>query len=146
MGDRASEDSQRRPITVIDLEEGVVSETGNVNVAAIETAPSRFAYRVGFEGRTLLIASNATYSEHFVARSAGVDIVVFRHSDVAEIGRLLQRIRPRLVVLAQDGMPATVVQIRQHYAGPVQILSAGAHRIHVRERLALDDDIKWPQR
>jgi hypothetical protein len=147
VGNRGLEDTQRRPVTVIDVREGVISETGNVTIAAIETAPSRFAYRVGFEGRSLLIASDVTYSEHFVARSKGVDIVVLRHSDVTETVRLLQRIKPRLAVLSQDGLPATLAQIRQqHYAGVVQLLSPGPHRIQVLERLALDDDIKWPQR
>src|SRR5262249_40097516 len=36
-------DSQRPPFTVIDLQEGVVSEAGKVTVTAIETAPSRLA-------------------------------------------------------------------------------------------------------
>jgi predicted Fe-Mo cluster-binding NifX family protein len=145
IGDRALEDGLR-PFTVIDVREGRVSETGNVTIAAIETARSRFAYRLGFEGRSLLIAGGVTYSDHLVARSEGVDIVVLRHSDVMETIKLLQRLRPRLAVLSPDGMPATIAQIRQRYAGPVQLLGTGAHRIHVRERLALDDDIKRSQR
>jgi hypothetical protein len=60
--------------------------------------------------------------------------------------KLLQRLRPRLAVLSPDGMPATVAQIPRHYAGPAQVRGGGAHRIHVRERLALDDDSKRPQR
>jgi ribonuclease BN (tRNA processing enzyme) len=143
---RALEDKRRRPLTVIDVREGAVSETGNVTVAAIETAPSRLAYRLGFEGRSVLIASDVTYSDHVVSRSKGVDIVVFRHSDITETVRLLQRIRPRLAVLSPDGKPATVAQIREQYAGPIQLFGAGAHRIHVREHLALENDIKEPQR
>src|SRR5262249_51266839 len=144
-GDRALDDTQGRLFAVIDVQEGVVSETGNVTVAAIEMAPSRFAYRLGFEGRSVLIASDVVYSEHFVARSQGVDIVVFRHSDVTETVRLLQRIRPRLAVLSPDGRPATVAQIREQYAGAIQLFGAGAHQIHVLEHLALDD-IKEPRR
>lgn len=145
MGDRASEDRQRRPFTVIDVREGVISETSNVTVTAIEMAPARFAYRLRFEGRSVLIASDAIYSEHVAARSAGGDIVVFRHTDVRDTIRLLQRIKPRLAVLSPDGLPTTVAQIREHYAGPIQLFGAGAHRIHVREHLALDDDVKEPK-
>jgi hypothetical protein len=145
MGDLALE-GPRRAFTVIDVREGVVSEAGDVTITAIQTAPSSFAYRVRFAGRSLLVASDLTYSEHLVARSADVDIAVIRHSDVAETVKLLQRTKPRLAVLSPDGVPATVAQIRQHYAGPLQLLGPGAHRIHVLERLALDDDIKWPQR
>jgi hypothetical protein len=136
------QDWQRRPFTVIDVQEGVVSETGNVVVAAIETAPSRLAYRVGFEGRSVLIASDVSYSDHLVARSAGVDMVVLRHTDLTDTIRLLQRIKPRLAVLSPDGKPLNVAQIREHYAGAIQLFSAGAHRIHVLDSLSLDNDIK----
>jgi hypothetical protein len=145
-GDRALEDGQHWPVSVIELREGVVSETGNVTVAAIETAPSRFAYRVGFESLSVLIASDVTYSEHLVARSQGIDIAVLRHSDVTETATLLQRITPRLAVLSPDGLTATVAQIRQHYRGAIQLFGAGTHRVYVREQLSLDDDIKGPQR
>ena len=144
VGDQALEDNQRRPVTVIGLEEGAISETGNVTIAAIETAPSRFAYRLGFEGRSVLIASDATYSDHVAARSQGVDILVLRHSDVTETVRLLQSIRPRLAVLSPDGKSATVAQIREHYAGALELLSPGTHRIDVFERLAFDRGIHGP--
>jgi hypothetical protein len=90
----------------------------------------------------VLIASDVSYSDHLVARSAGVDVVVFRHTDLTDTIRLLQRIKPRLAVLSPDGKPVTVAQIREHYAGAIQLLSAGAHRIHVLDSLALDNDIK----
>jgi hypothetical protein len=142
VGDQDLRDWQQRPFTVVDVQEGVVSETGNVVVAAIETGPSRLAYRVGFERRSVLIASDVSYSEHLVARSAGIDIVVLRHTDLADTIKLLQRIKPRLAVLSPDGKPATVAQVREHYAGAIQLISAGTHRIHVLEQPALNNDIK----
>ena len=136
VGIRALEDWERRSVTVIDLQEGVVRESDNVTVDVIETAPSRFAYRLGFEGRSVLIASDMTYSEHLVTRSEGVDMVVLRHSDATEAARFLERIRPRLAILSQDGIPASVAQIRAHYAGALELLSPGTHRIDVLGLLA----------
>jgi hypothetical protein len=94
----------------------------------------------------VLIASDGSYSEHLVALSRGVDIFVLRHADITETIGLLQLIRPRLAVLSPDGKAATVAQIREHYARAIQLFNTGAHRIHVLEHLALDDDIKEPQR
>jgi hypothetical protein len=51
-----------------------------------------------------------------------------------------------LAVLSQDGMPGTVAHIREHYAGTLELVGAGAHRIDVHERLAVDQSIKEPQR
>ena len=146
VGVRALEDLERRSVIALDLQEGVVHESDSVTVAAIETAPSRFAHRVGFEGRSVLIASDVTYSEHLVTRSQGVDIVVLRHSDATNAARLLQGIRPRLAVLSQDGMPVTVAQIRGHYLGAFELLGTGTHRIDVVERLTVDNGTKKPQR
>jgi hypothetical protein len=142
VGVRALGDRERRSVTVIDLRESMVRESGNVTIAAIETAPSRFAYRLGFEGRSVLIASDVTYSEHLVTRSEGVDIVVLRHSDTTEATRFLERIRPRLAVLSQDGIPASVAQIREHYVGALELLGPGTHRIDVRARLAVNHGLR----
>src|SRR5262245_25046528 len=49
LGNQAFEDNQHPPFTVIDVQEGAVSETGDVTIAAIATAPARLEYRPGLD-------------------------------------------------------------------------------------------------
>jgi hypothetical protein len=137
LGDSAARESPRRPFTVVDVDEGSIFEAGGLLVLALTVSDGTFAYRIAYDGRSMLIATDVTVSEHLIAATRAVDVAIIRHTDGAVAARLLERIRPRLAVLAQDGIPASVTQIREDYRGALHIAEAGSERVDVPARAAL---------
>ena len=131
LGDPSESVERLRPFTVVDLHEGVVTEEDGLTVAAIAVTSDKYAYRVGYSASSLLIAADATFSEHLVNLSQGLEVALLRHTDPAESARILQRINPRRAVLSQDGIVASAAQIREHYNGAFELVGEGAHRLEV---------------
>jgi len=139
LGDSAARESPWRPFTVVDVDEGSIFEAGGLTVLAVTVSDGTFAYRVAYGGRSMLITTDATVSEHLIAATRAVDVAIIRHTNGAVAARLLEAVRPRLAVLAQDGIPASVAQIREYYRGSFHMAGRGSERVDVPARAALTE-------
>ena len=133
-GDVHTRGSSRRRITVVDVGEGQISESDGLTVFAIAVSDGHFAYRVAYDGRSVLIATDVTPSAHLVGLTREVDVAIVRHTSERSAGEFLTLVRPRLAVLASDGVPASVAGIREMYRGPLRIVPPGPHRVELSSR------------
>jgi len=121
--------SRRRQITVVDVDEGQISENDGLTVLAIAISDGHFAYRVAYKGRSVLIATDVTPSAHLIGLTQEVDVAIVRHTDERSAAEFLTLLRPRLAVLASDGVPASVAGIREMYRGALRILPPRPNRV-----------------
>ena len=127
--------ASRRRFTVTELEDGQIAEGDGVLVRAIGISDSHLAYLVtDVGGHSLLIATDVTPSHRLAGLSRDVDVAIVRHTNERVAAEFFDGIRPRLAVLAPDGIPATAGGIRELFRGTLQIVPPRPQRIDVPVR------------
>jgi ribonuclease Z len=132
-------------VIATDIREGVVHEANGVKVTAflVDHGPVKpaFGFRVGYHGHSVVISGDTKPSDNLVKSSQGVDLLIHEvgawkadpllvgvrktiaehHTDGTEAGQVLQRVKPKLAVFSHaTPSAATLVLVRQNYAGPVE--------------------------
>lgn len=129
--------------------DGVVFDKGGVKVTAIRVnhAENRaFGYRVDFDGKTVVISGDTSFSENLMKKSEGADLIVHEvmgvsdmlmknplikgvlevHTTPAQAGTLFSKVQPKLAVythilLFGVSEEDLVTQTRETYSGPLKV-------------------------
>jgi ribonuclease Z len=137
-----------------DITEGIVYEHNGIRVTAIEVdhAPisPAFGYRIDYAGRSVVLSGDTRFSEHFIERAQGADVIVHEviaadlmrsrsgrnpasiepviahHTTPEQAGEVFTRVHPKLAVYTHI-IPVTAAEkdlippTRKTYAGPLEM-------------------------
>ena len=129
--------------------DGVIFDKGGVTVTAIRVKHAEntaFGYRVDYDGKTVVVSGDTSFSENLMKKSEGADLIVHEvmgasdmlmknplikgvlevHTTPAQAGTLFSKVQPKLAVythLLLFGVSEEdlVTQTRKTYSGPLKV-------------------------
>jgi len=155
---------------------GVVFDAGGVRVTAIDVEHGaeikpNFAYRVDYEGRSVVISGDTTFDKRLIAAARGVDLLIHevvsipalylekfpgmrrvlaKHTSPEQAGHVFKEAKPRLAVyyhLALIGGTSTddvVSETRRVYSGPL-LVGQDLMTFEIGETISIHDRLGPPR-